>query len=249
MCKFVYQKLFIMHLFYLPALNEAELDRKFVELPEEEARHAIKVLRLRQGTEIQITNGKGLWVSAVVAAINKRQCVAEIKHYETEVAKRDFRIHIAVAPTKNIKRFEWFLEKATEIGIDEITPIISFHSERREIKVDRENKVITAAMKQSLKAWHPVLNEPVRFKDFIQRKTDEELFIAHLIDEHQLLLKDVAKPSSSVCVLVGPEGDFSTEEVEQALAAGYRAVSLGNTRLRTETAALVSCFTINLLNL
>jgi 16S rRNA (uracil1498-N3)-methyltransferase len=238
-----------MHLFYLPALNQAEIKRNYVELPDEESRHAIKVLRLRQGDAINITNGKGLWANAIVVAINKKQCVVEIKDFKSNVGKRDYRIHIAVAPTKNIKRFEWFLEKATELGIDEITPIISFHSERRDVKIERENKVITAAMKQSLKAWHPVLNEPMRFKDFIRRKTDEELFIAHLIDAHQLLLKDAVKPQSSVCVLVGPEGDFSNEEVEQAMAAGYKAVSLGNTRLRTETAALVSCFTVNLINL
>ena len=238
-----------MHLFYIPGLEVSEEPEWFVNLPEEEARHAIKVLRLQKGAVMQLTNGAGLWAEAEIVAINKRQCVVRVLEYKTGYGQRPYRIHIAVAPTKNIKRFEWFLEKATEMGIDEITPIISFHSERRDIKTERENKVITAAMKQSLKAYHPLLNAPVSLRDFLKRETSEDLYIAHLISADQLLLKDAVKPNTSVCVLVGPEGDFSKEEVEAAIARGYKAVSLGNTRLRTETAALAACFTINLMNL
>jgi 16S rRNA (uracil1498-N3)-methyltransferase len=239
-----------MNLFYIPDLVIVkDIKNWIIDLPTEEAKHAIKVLRLSVDDQVSLTNGKGIMVFAHILALNKKQCIVKADKVIHDYAKRNYRVHIAVAPTKNIKRFEWFLEKATEMGIDEITPIISFHSERREIKFERENKVITAAIKQSLKAYHPVLNEAVSFKEFMKRKTDEELFIAHLIDENQLLLKDALKPQTSVCVLVGPEGDFSNDEVKQAIDKGYQAVSLGNTRLRTETAALAACFTINMINL
>jgi len=239
-----------MNLFYIPDLIVAsDIDNWIIDLPKEEAKHAIKVLRLSVDDQVWLTNGKGVMVYAHIIALNKKQCIVKADKLVQDYGKRNYRIHIAVAPTKNIKRFEWFLEKATEIGIDEITPIISFHSERREIKAERENKVITAAMKQSLKAYHPVLNEAVSFKKFIERQTDEELFIAHLIDDKQLLLRDAVKAKKSILVLIGPEGDFSDEEIRLALSKNYRAVSLGNTRLRTETAALAACFTINMINL
>jgi 16S rRNA (uracil1498-N3)-methyltransferase len=239
-----------MNLFYIPKLQEnSDLSNWIIDLPSEEAKHAIKVLRLSLDDVIFVTNGQGLWIEAIIIAINKKQCVAKVDNVKKDWARRDFHIHIAVAPTKNIKRIEWFLEKATELGIDEITPIISYHSERRELKHDRENKVITAAMKQSLKAYHPILNKLTSFKEFMARETTEELFIAHLMDENQLLLRDACPLKKSICILIGPEGDFSNEEVQIALGNGYKAVSLGNTRLRTETAALAACFTVNMLNL
>ena len=239
-----------MNLFYIPDIQKQEnTDNWIIDLPTEEAKHAIRVLRLSIDNQVSITNGKGLLLNAIIIAINKKQCIVKVEDFEINYGKRDFRIHIAVAPTKNIKRLEWFLEKATEMGIDEITPLISFHSERREIKHERENKVITAAIKQSLKAYHPILNEVSLFKDFMQRTTDEELFVAHLIDEKQTLLKNVCPIDKSVCILIGPEGDFATDEIELAIAKGYQAVSLGNTRLRTETAALAACFTVNMINL
>ena len=239
-----------MNLFYIPDLAISNKpDNWIIDLPVEEAKHAIKVLRLSLDDTVAITNGAGLLLDAKIIAINKKQCIVKVEGIKEDYGKRDYRIHIAVAPTKNIKRFEWFLEKATEMGIDEITPLISFHSERREIKHERENKVITAAIKQSLKAYHPVLNEVTSFKGFMERETDEDLFIAHLIDEKQLLLKNACLPKKKVCILIGPEGDFSKQEVEQAMSRGYKAVSLGNTRLRTETAALAACFTVNMINL
>jgi 16S rRNA (uracil1498-N3)-methyltransferase len=239
-----------MNLFYIPDLAIAnDTSNWVIDLPAEEAKHAIKVLRLSLDDTVAITNGTGLLLDANIIAINKKQCIVKVNSINTDYGKRDYRIHIAVAPTKNIKRFEWFLEKATEMGVDEITPLISFHSERREIKHERENKVITAAIKQSLKAYHPVLNELTSFKDFMERETGEDLFIAHLIDDKQLLLKNACPAKKSVCILIGPEGDFSKQEVEQAIARGYQAVSLGNTRLRTETAALAACFTVNMINL
>ena len=238
-----------MHLFYIPDIENGVQPGQMIGLPAEEAKHAIKVLRLQRGAKVYATNGKGLMLQAEIAAVGKKDCVIQVLEVMEDYGKRDYRVHIAVAPTKNIKRFEWFLEKATEMGIDEITPLIGFHSERREIKAERENKVITAAIKQSLKAYHPQLNPCVSIKDFLERKTDEDLFIAHLIDENQELLKNAVKPGRDTCVLVGPEGDFSKEELTFAIEKGYKAVSLGNTRLRTETAALAACFTINLINM
>ncbi len=239
-----------MNLFYIPNLKIAtDTNNWFIDLPTDEAKHATKVLRLAVQDEVSVTDGEGVMLRTNVVAINKKQCVLKVNTMLKDYGKRDFRIHIAVAPTKNIKRFEWFLEKATELGIDEITPIITHHSERRDIKLDRENKVIAAAMKQSLKAYHPILNEAVTLKKFFEQNRDEDLFIAHLVDEKQLLLKNASKAKRSVCILIGPEGDFSDEEVNTAIAKGFKTVSLGNTRLRTETAALAACFTINMINL
>jgi 16S rRNA (uracil1498-N3)-methyltransferase len=167
-----------MNLFYIPDLAIAnDTSNWVIDLPAEEAKHAIKVLRLSLDDTVAITNGTGLLLDANIIAINKKQCIVKVNSINTDYGKRDYRIHIAVAPTKNIKRFEWFLEKATEMGVDEITPLISFHSERREIKHERENKVITAAIKQSLKAYHPVLNELTSFKDFMERETGEDLLL------------------------------------------------------------------------
>jgi len=239
-----------MNLFYIPQLQEnTDSENWVIDLPSEEAKHAIKVLRLSIDDQVSITDGMGMLLDARIIAINKKQCIVKVIGVNKEWGKRDYRIHIAVAPTKNIKRFEWFLEKATELGIDEITPLLSFHSERRDIKHERENKVVTSAMKQSLKAYHPKLNDLCSFNDFMKRNTEEELFIAHLIDEKQLLLRDACPLKKSVCILIGPEGDFSKDEVQIAIEKGYKAVSLGNTRLRTETAALAACFTVNMLNL
>lgn len=238
-----------MNLFYIPDLIlPQDKEQWLVELPSDEASHAIKVLRLSLGNSINITNGEGLMVEAEIIAINKKQCVVKVVNYTEDFGKRDFNIHIAVAPTKNIKRFDWFLEKATEVGIDEITPIITSHSERKEIKIDRERKVITAAVKQSLKAYHPKLNEAITLKQFLKQDFNDELFIAHLLGPDQLLLKNAYKTGSSICILVGPEGDFSEEEILLAIEKGFKPISLGNTRLRTETAALASCLTINILN-
>jgi 16S rRNA (uracil1498-N3)-methyltransferase len=152
-----------------------------------------------------------------------------------------------VAPTKNIDRFEWFLEKATEIGIDEITPVICERSERKDVKIDRLNKIITSAIKQSLKAYHPRLNEPVAFKSFIKDAGGEK-FIAHCMDGQKNSLSDSISRNSSYSILIGPEGDFSPKEIDSALSQGFRPISLGTSRLRTETAALEACFEINFLN-
>jgi len=213
-----------------------------------EATHALRVLRLNEGDEVVVTTGRGHWIGAEIVATTKRDCMVKFLEINHNHGQRDFYLHLAVGPTKNIKRFDWFLEKATEMGIDEITPIISFHSERREVKTERSEKVITAAMKQSLKAYHPKLNPATTFKEFLKKNKAQQKYIAHYTGPEQLLLKNMESSAKNVVVLIGPEGDFSTQEVEEAVSVGFIPVSLGNTRLRTETAAIAAVFTINLLN-
>ncbi len=237
-----------MHLFYIENKQWIDLNSSKIRLGEEEARHAIKVLRLQVGDKISATDGLGNWFNCSIHIITKRECVLHIEEHITNYGKRNFKIHIAVAPTKNIKRFEWFLEKATEMGIDEITPIISAHSERREIKIERSIKVITAAIKQSLKAYHPILNTAIKLDEFLKKEISGERYIAHLIDENQTELKKAYTAYSDVCILIGPEGDFSNEEINKCISAGYIPVKMGNQRLRTETAAIVACNTIHFVN-
>lgn len=231
-----------MHLFYTPDISGGEY-----ELTEEESRHCIKVLRLVKGDNINLIDGRGGFYTAEILDAHPKHTRLVVIEYSKEFSKRNHYLHIAVAPTKNIDRFEWFLEKATEIGIDEITPIICERSERKEVKTERLNKIITSAVKQSLKAYHPKLNESCRFKDFVTEPAEEK-FIAHCIDEQKSSLSDKITKNSNYTILIGPEGDFSSSEIETAMRFGFIPISLGNSRLRTETAALEACFEINFLN-
>lgn len=232
-----------MHIFYTP-----DISTDTYLLSEGESRHCIKVLRLQPGSILQLVDGKGGLYEALVCDSNPKSCKLEILSVQREYGKRNHRLHIAVAPTKNIERMEWLLEKATEIGIDEITPIICDRSERRDLKVERLNKVITSAVKQSIKAYHPKLNEPQRFKDFIRNASGSYKYIAHCIESEKATLKDTIKLNSDYLVLIGPEGDFTPLEIDDALKADFLPLTLGNSRLRTETAALAACFEINFLN-
>lgn len=231
-----------MLLFYNPEINDV------FTLPPDESKHCIRVLRLQSGDIIHMTDGKGNLYTTRIIDDNVKRCMLEVTETKIEYGKRNFRLHMAVAPTKNINRFEWFLEKATEFGIDEITPIICENSERRIIKTDRLNKIIISAMKQSLKAYLPKLNEAVKFSDFIKQETANSKFIAYCSENHRDLLKNVTDQNKDIEILIGPEGDFSNKEVEMALANGFKAVSLGQSRLRTETAAIAACHTVNLIN-
>jgi len=232
-----------MYLFYSPDISSD----KYV-LPEAESKHCIKVLRLKTGDIIHLTDGMGKLCETRIIDDNIKKCTLEIIRVQKEVGKRNYKIHIAIAPTKNISRFEWFLEKATEIGIDEITPVICELSERKVIKTERLNKVITSAMKQSLKTYHPKLNKAIKNIDFIKNNFKGNKFIAYCSDEYRDTLKDIYQKGTNALILIGPEGDFSEEEVKKAINTGYTPVSLGESRLRTETAALVACFTVNLMN-
>jgi 16S rRNA (uracil1498-N3)-methyltransferase len=232
-----------MHLFYTP-----DIITDSYTLNEEESRHCIKVLRLKSGSLLHLVDGRGGFYDAVIEDPHPKRTLLKIIHAKKEFGKRNHYLHIAIAPTKNIERTEWFLEKATEIGIDEISLLICDRSERRDVKTERLSKVITSAIKQSIKAYHPKLNEPQRFKDFMVNHNAHQRFIAHCIESEKTTLKDQLKLNSSYLVLIGPEGDFSPEEVNSALQMNFSPISLGNSRLRTETAALEACFEINFLN-
>ncbi|QDW27776.1 16S rRNA (uracil(1498)-N(3))-methyltransferase [Pedobacter sp. KBS0701] len=233
-----------MHIFYTP-----DITQNTYTLNEEESKHCVRVLRLTTGSIVNLVDGKGGFYTAEITSDNPKKVSLTILKIETEFHKRNHYLHIAVAPTKNIDRIEWFLEKATELGIDEITPIITDRSERRVVKEDRLNKVITSAVKQSIKAYHPKLNDAIAFDAFLKEPFEGNKLIAHCIDngEKQYISKLVA-PYQKYLVLIGPEGDFTPDEVNLALNKGFKALTLGDNRLRTETAALSVCFEINYLN-
>jgi 16S rRNA (uracil1498-N3)-methyltransferase len=232
-------------LFYTPAYSG---ETETYVLPEEESQHAVKVLRMQAGEIIHLVNGQGGLFEAEIVNPHPKRCEVKIVTREREYGKRSFHLHIAIAPTKMNERMEWFLEKATEIGIDEITPVICRYSERKELKLPRMEKITVAAMKQSVKAYLPKLNDPCSFEQLLRNATASQKFIAHCYEDEKILLKEAYTTGADVLILIGPEGDFSKEEIEQALASGYQPVSLGNSRLRTETAGLVACHTVNLLN-
>ena len=230
-------------MFYTPDIETS------LFLPEEESQHAVKVLRLQAGDRIELIDGKGGYYKAEIVFPHHKRCEVQILEKQTEFQKRPHHLHIAIAPTKNIERFEWFAEKATEIGIDEITPVTCRFSERKTIKHDRLEKILISAMKQSLKAWLPKLNEQYTFDEFLKRTDLGQRFIAHCYDEKtKKLLSSLYIPQQNATILIGPEGDFSPEEVEKALKAGFIPVSLGESRLRTETAGVVACCVVNCLN-
>ena len=231
-----------MHLFYSPDINSDQYT-----LSSEESRHCIKVLRLKTGDTVHLTDGRGTLYETIITNDHPKKCGLQVVRQNFQ-QKGKVKIHIAVAPTKNISRFEWFLEKATEIGISEITPLICENSERRVIKTGRLEKVIIAAMKQSLKVYLPQLNEARTFDDFIRQDQPLEKFIAYCSEDYREGLKNKAVRGKDSLVLVGPEGDFSPPEIKAALTRGFYPVSLGNSRLRTETAALVACHTLQLIN-
>lgn len=232
-----------MHIFYTP-----ELSGNTYTLNESESKHCVRVLRLEQGDEIILVNGRGGFFTAEIADPNPKRCAVNVIKSELNFGLRNFQVHIAIAPTKNIERIEWFLEKATEIGISRITPLLCRHSERKDIKHDRLEKVMVSAMKQSLKAYLPRLDELTKFNDLIVQPFDGQKFIAHCDDQYRDLLKKLVVPNQNYLILIGPEGDFSSEEIELAISAGFKPVSLGDSRLRTETAGVVACHTFNLLN-
>ena len=227
-----------MQLFYL------ENPEKEIILSAEERKHATKVLRKKEGDILNFTDGKGAFYKAEITVADTRKCRLEIVSSEQKPKQHNYYLHIAIAPTKNMDRYEWFLEKATEIGIDEITPIICSHSERKVIKTERCNRILLSAMKQSLKFHLPKLNETISLKDFLKQDFKGNKYIAHCEDGKKVALRTEDKVAKTT-ILIGPEGDFSTKEVDMALQNQYKAVSLGTSRLRTETAGIVAIHTIN----
>lgn len=233
-----------MQLFYNPHLNETLTSFVF---DKEESKHIIKVLRKKESDILHVTNGLGFLFTTEITIASDTKCTVKIVSFEKQEAPK-FHLHLAVAPTKMNERYEWFLEKATEIGIHEITPIICEHSERKVIKIDRFQKILESAMKQSLHYYLPKLNEPITFKDFIKTQNSGQLFIAHCEEVEKKSLKNELKTNKDVTILIGPEGDFSVKEIQLAIDANFIPVSLGATRLRTETAAIVACHSVVLIN-
>lgn len=235
-----------MQLFYTE-----NIDSRGGFLPEAEARHCLKALRLRTGDRLQITDGNGRLYTAVLLDSSDRNCPFSVEKVEEMPPAFPFYLHLAVAPTKNADRMEWFVEKAVEIGISEITCLQCEHSERSNINAERMQRLMVAAMKQSLHFQLPVFNARRTFKEFMemQRHTASQKFIAYCgEDADSLPLKQACRPGGECIVLIGPEGDFSPEEVALSKQCGFLPVSLGNSRLRTETAALVACHTVHLIN-
>lgn len=232
-----------MHVFYTP-----DIASDLYTLNEEESKHCSKVLRLNLGDTIHLIDGKGGLYEAEINGMSKKNVQLKVISKQLEFGKRNHHLHIAIAPTKNIDRLEWFLEKATEIGIDEITPLICDRSERKVVKEERLEKVITSAVKQSLTAYHPQLNPTISFAELMKQKTDAVKMIAHCMEGEKPFVQKVIVPHQSYLILIGPEGDFTPAELDAALQNGYKPVTLGTTRLRTETAALAACFEVNYIN-
>ncbi len=234
-----------MQLFYN---SEISTETKQITFDKIESKHIVRVLRKKEGDILKITNGKGFLFDVEIILASDKKCLASVTSYTEKQKPWQYYLHIAIAPTKNNDRIEWFLEKATEIGIDEITPIICSNSERRVVKLERFEKIIQSAMKQSLKFTLPKLNKPVKFNDFISQNFDGKTCIAHCEEQDKNLLKSVINPSEKSVILIGPEGDFSSEEIKKALKNKFTPISLGESRLRTETAALVAVNTISIIN-
>ncbi|WP_426492186.1 16S rRNA (uracil(1498)-N(3))-methyltransferase [Hymenobacter sp. 102] len=228
------------HTFFAPDLTTAPTHT----LPEDESKHAVRVLRLTEGDAVVLVNGQGGVFGAEVAEANPKRCQLRIVQ-PRQMARRPYHVHLAVAPTKNLDRMEWLVEKATEVGVDQITFLRCARSERRELKLERLEKIAVSALKQSGQAWLPQLTELTDFGRFLPTVTPETTFIAHLEDGERTPLARVAGLATGCCILIGPEGDFTPQEIEAAFACGVRPVTLGASRLRTETAALAAVHTVH----
>lgn len=233
-----------MQLFYNPNIDETTETFSF---DKEESKHIIKVLRKKDTDILFVTNGEGYLFETEITLASDSKCTVKVLSFEKKPAPK-FHLHLAVAPTKMNDRYEWFLEKATEIGISEITPIICDRSERKVINNERFDKIILTAMKQSNELYLPKLNEAITFKEFLKRENEGLLLIAHCEETDKKTLKSVLEPNESVTLLIGPEGDFSEKEIDLAIEKQFIPVSLGNTRLRTETAAIVACHSVVFFN-
>ncbi len=245
-----------MYLFYTPNIATSHT------LSPEESQHCVRVLRYDRGDEILLTDGRGTTYKARITNPHPKHCEFEILSSQKQEPHHHFHLHIAIAPTKNIERLEWMVEKCTEIGVDEITPLLCRFSERKQLRIDRLEKIILSAAKQSLTPYLPIIHELTPFDEFIQTHSANAvsdpsatggLYIAHCYEKDKRELKDEIIANTNhqtpdITILIGPEGDFSEAEIDLALQNGYVPVSLGNSRLRTETAGVVACHTAILLN-
>ena len=234
-----------MQLFYNSIIDKETKEITFDKI---ESKHIIKVLRKKEGDRIFITNGKGELFNCIITIANDKRCLVSVSSQEEKKQPKDYYLHIVISPLKSNDRLEWFLEKATEIGIDEITLITCDNSERKFIKSERLEKIIIAAMKQSLKFHLPKLNKIISFSEFLKIEHKNSVYIAHCEKSDKKLLKNHVKPKESVTILIGPEGDFSSREISKSIKLGCIPITLGNTRLRAETAALVAVQNISFIN-
>jgi 16S rRNA (uracil1498-N3)-methyltransferase len=233
-----------MQLFYSAIIDSAS--EKFI-FDKEESKHIIKVLRKKENDTLHVTNGLGSIFETRITLASESKCTVKIIGSQKENEPK-YKLHLAVAPTKMNDRFEWFLEKATEIGVSEITPILCDRSERKTIKTDRFDKIILSAMKQSNQFYLPKLNEPIAYSEFISKVFEGQKLIAHCEETSKKSLQTELKPNTNCIILIGPEGDFSEKEIQLAVQNKFIPISLGSTRLRTETAAIVACHSVAFIN-
>jgi 16S rRNA (uracil1498-N3)-methyltransferase len=233
-----------MQIFYAPGISGS-----IHYLDENESRHCIRVLRMQKGEAVRLVDGKGTLFEGWISDPDQRRCGIELTEKIADFEKRDYRLHIAISPLKNQERFEWFVEKSVEAGIDEITPLICRNTEKQGIKAERIENIIISAVKQSIKAYKPVLNKPVLFDEFIRTVVDETRMIAHCSNDFgRSSIDKVCRKGEDAVILIGPEGDFSKEEIAAALENGFRPVHLGRSRLRSETAGMAACLAIYFIN-
>ena len=234
-----------MQLFYLPNLS---IEDKIADFNKDESKHLYKVLRKTPGDKINITNGKNVLFKGTISSISKNNCQVSIQ--ETIKQKPlPYSLHIGISLLKSNERFEWFLEKASEIGVTEITPLICDRTEKKFINENRLKKILISGMKQSIKTHFPKLNAVCSLKNFLKGELNDHLFIAHCNDSEKKPLLKLIKPKSDYLILIGPEGDFTEKEVESCNQSKFKNVSLGKTRLRAETAGILACHTFSIANM
>jgi 16S rRNA (uracil1498-N3)-methyltransferase len=234
----------IMQVFYAP-----DISGQSYTLDQNESKHVVRVLRMNRGAQVRLIDGKGNLYEGIIEEPDQKKCLIEIKSVIRDFEKRNYQLHIAISPLKNPERFEWFVEKAVEIGIDKITPLICKNTEKPGIKADRLRNIIISAMKQSLKAKEPVLNSIKTFEDFINDEHEGKLMIAHCFgDIERKKISEVYHRGENAVILIGPEGDFSREEVEETMSNYFTHIHFGTSRLRTETAGIAACHSIYFIN-
>jgi len=233
-----------MQIFYAP-----DMDGDSCIMDETESRHCVRVLRMTKGDRVNLVDGNGMFCEGVISDPDPKGCRIKITNRKTDFEKKDYRLHLAVSPLKNPNRFEWFIEKSVEIGVDELTPLVCRNTEKTGIKKDRINNIIMSAMKQSIKAYRPVLNDPADFNEFSSREFMAVKMIAHCSQSTDRKgIKDVCIKGSDAVIMIGPEGDFSEEEIIKAIENGFVPVHLGTSRLRTETAGVAACSAVYFIN-
>jgi len=233
-----------MQVFYAPGISGSSWS-----LDEKESKHIIRVLRMKKGDPVKVIDGKGNLYEALIADPDQKRCLLEVISVTRDFENRNYRLHIAISPLKNPERFEWFVEKAVEIGVDEITPLICRYTEKTSVKTERLRSIIISAMKQSLKARATIINKPESFNDFINAVNDGVFMIAHCRgDKARKTIPEVYRKGDNAVILIGPEGDFSEEEIDAAGRRAFIPVHLGSSRLRTETAGIAACHSIYFIN-